>query len=146
MTETFPLHASGAHLGADVAPLADLGSAQTRFEKRDDGQVLLRGSRSPATGAVFFPVREFSLEGGARDLQPVSFGPGGTLYSFSTVHVSSVRATPYTIGYVDFPNGARVLAEVRDAGPALACDMDVELRADGDEWFVVPTASTGVAA
>ncbi len=143
MTLNLPPQASGAQLGADVLPLADLAPAEAQFERRDDGTVLLRGSASPA-GTVFFPAREFSLEGGARDLQPCSFGPQGTLYSFSTVHVSSVRPTPYSIGYVDFPNGARVLAEVRADAAGLGCDMPVELRAEGSDWFVVPVA--GAAA
>jgi uncharacterized OB-fold protein len=70
----------------------------------------------------------------------MSFGPRGTLYSYSTVHVSSSRPTPYTIGYVDFENGVRVLAQVEAGATPLACDQPVELRADGHRWFVVPVA------
>lgn len=40
----------------------------------------------------------------------------GRLYSWSTVHVSATRATPYTLGYVDLDGGSRVLA-VLDGNP-----------------------------
>jgi DUF35 OB-fold domain, acyl-CoA-associated len=40
----------------------------------------------------------------------------GRLYSWSTVHVSAARATPYTLGYVDLDGGSRVLA-VLDGNP-----------------------------
>lgn len=74
-------------------------------------------------------------------MEPMTFGPRGNLYSFSTVHVSSSRPTPYTIGYVDFENGVRVLAAVEPTPDhKLACDQAVELRAEGERWFVVPVA------
>jgi uncharacterized OB-fold protein len=76
-------------------------------------------------------------------MEPMSFGPRGTLYSYSTVHISASRKVPYTIGYVDFDNGVRVLAQI-DADPStLACDLPVEVRAEADRWFVVPVAQGG---
>lgn len=129
------------HVDASLHPIADLQPSAAQFVVRD-GQTLLCGSVSPS-GTVYFPAREFSLEGGARDLVPCSFGPRGTLYSYSTVHVSSTRATPYRIGYVDFENGVRVLAEVRGETQDLGCDVPVELRSDNGDWFVVPQATAG---
>lgn len=78
------------------------------------------------------------METEARDLEPFLFEPRGTLYSYSTIHVSATRPTRYTLGYVDFPDGMLVLAhvELRDGGEPLSCDQVVELRAQGDEWFV----------
>lgn len=138
---------SGAVIGDDAMPFKDLAEAITpRFEVGDDGVKLL-GSISQSSGTVYFPARQVSQEGGKRDLSPVAFGPYGTLYSYSTVHLSSTRPTPYTIGYVDFDNGARVLAEVK-ANPSapLGCDIPVELRADDGQWFVVPVQTARGAA
>ncbi len=131
----------GIGFAHDALPFKDIaeGPRPNPFELRD-GQVLLRGSRSRSSGSMAFPTRDVCLETGARDMEPMLFGPYGTLYSFATVHVSSTRPTPYTLGYVDFPNGVRVLALVDPSVDVagLTCDTPVEVRADGDQWFVVP--------
>jgi uncharacterized OB-fold protein len=132
----------GGGFAADALPLADLRERDSDFELRD-GQILLRGSLSRSSGSKAFPARTVCMETGARDMEPMTFGPGGTLYSFSVVHVSSSRPTPYTIGYVDFDNGVRVLAQVESGDTALSCDQAVEVRADGKRWFVVPVARGG---
>lgn len=129
----------GAGFAADALPFPDLAGRGADFEVRD-GQVLLRGSVSRSSGSKAFPARAVCLETGARDMEPMTFGPRGTLYSYSTVHVSSSRPVPYTIGYVDFDNGVRVLAQVEAGGTQLACDLPVEVRAEGERWFVVPVA------
>jgi uncharacterized protein len=129
---------SGAGFGPDALPFTDLAAAsEPSFETRD-GQVYLRGSVSRSSGGLAFPAREVDLLSGTRDMDPISFGPSGTLYAYATVHVSSSRPTPYTLGYVDFDNGIRVLAIVEAGDTPLACDAPVELRADGDRWFVAP--------
>lgn len=141
MTSLSMMQCMDSFVDASLQPIADLKPADAQFIVRN-GETLLCGSVSPS-GSVYFPAREFSLEGGARDLSPCSFGPRGTLYSYSTVHVSSVRLTPYSIGYVDFENGVRVLAEVRGQACALACDIPVELHSENGDWFVVPLVSAG---
>ncbi|MDH6147517.1 MULTISPECIES: Zn-ribbon domain-containing OB-fold protein [Paraburkholderia] len=141
---------SGSGYAQDALPLRDIaeGPRPATFELRH-GDVLLRGSQSRSSGSKAFPAREVCMETGARDMEPMLFGPRGTLYSFSTVRVSSTRTTPYTIGYVDFPNGVRVLANL-DPSIDLSnfvCDSLVEVRADGDVWFVTPvTAHAGEKA
>src|SRR3546814_21192007 len=69
-------------------------------------------------------------------MEPLLFGPAGVLYSYTAIHVSAARSVHYTLGYVDFPNGVRVLAQVEesDAGAPIACDQPVELRTDGTRW------------
>ncbi|MBB3177978.1 Zn-ribbon domain-containing OB-fold protein [Variovorax sp. Sphag1AA] len=131
---------SGASVAPDAFPLQDLQPSGAEFELTD-GVLRLRGSVSRSTGSRAFPQRAVCLESGARDMEPMTFGPRGILYSYATVHVSSTRPTPYTIGYVDFENGVRVLASVEAAPEALGCDIPVELRAEGERWFVVPVAS-----
>ena len=118
-------------------PIADLDiESRTDFEKRDN-QVMLIGSKSASSGALVFPQKTFCPETGARDMERITFGPNGTLYSFSTVQISATRETPYTIGYVDFGNGIRVLAHVR-SDSVLTCDQPVVLQADDATWWVAP--------
>lgn len=121
-----------------LAPLVDLGELdQLRFVERD-GAILLVGSESASSGVRTYPAKAICPDTGARDMRPFMIGPCGSLYAFSEVHVSSSRETPYTIGYVDFPQGVRVLASVRGPAVALDCDMLVVLQADGKDWFVAP--------
>jgi uncharacterized OB-fold protein len=143
MTTELAQRTDGAGFAADALPFPDLGARSPDFELRD-GQVLLRGSVSRSSGSKAFPARQVCLETGARDMEPMTFGPRGTLYSYATVHLSASRPVPYTIGYVDFENGVRVLAQVEAPAAALSCDLPVEVRADGERWFVVPVAQ-GVA-
>lgn len=127
-----------------LMPLADLGGVERPGFVDRDGEILLEGAQSASSGVKTYPPRTICPETGARDMQPFLIGPGGALYAFSEIHVSSSRPTPYTIGYVDFPQGVRVLAQVRTHDPAsLACDMPVILRSDGDDWFVSPVDEGG---
>lgn len=133
---------SGAGFAGDALPIEDLKNSDGPSFVLQDGVVYLRGSRSSSSGSMAFPERQVCLETGARDMAPFLFGPDGVLYSYTTIHVSSSREVPYMLGYVDFPNGIRVLAHVRetDANVLAACDQAVRLRAEGDTWYVVPVA------
>jgi len=60
----------------------------------------------------------------------VALSGSGRLYSFSTVAV--VPGAPYTIGYVDTPEGARIFAHLTTSEADLRPDQPVQLRlADG---------------
>lgn len=133
--------AAGDAVLKDLAPLTDLVGDGPRQYVEHDGLVRLIGSESRSSGVRTFPAKLVCPETGARDMREFSIGPGGRLYAFSEVHVSASRATPYTIGYVDFPEGVRVLCQVKAAGGQLSCDIDVELRAEGDSWFVTPVSA-----
>lgn len=51
-------------------------------------------------------------------MEEASFGPAGTVWSVTTIHVpSGDREAPYTLAYVDLDDGPRMLAHVSD-GPA----------------------------
>lgn len=136
-------HAIGGHTCvAAHRPVADLDTSGREDTRVEGGTVFLVGSRSASSGEMTFPQREFCPVTGARDMEPMTFGPRGTLYSFSTVHVSSSRSTPYTIGYVDFENGLRVMCHVRGAQDVdLACDMGVVTAEDEDGWHVRPVGA-----
>jgi|GEM_PF-602545 len=134
---------SGAGFAGDALPFDDLREPRDPPFVVREGVVYLRGSKSRSSGSQAFPERRVCLDTGACDMEPFLFGPRGTLYSYTTVHVSSSRSVPYTLGYVDFPNGVRVLAHVRESGTGVpaACDQPVELRAEGASWYVVPVAA-----
>jgi uncharacterized OB-fold protein len=127
----------GASISAEDLPLEDLTLLEKAQFVVQDGQVLLVGSQSVSSGSRAFPAREVCLETGARDMEAMTFGPFGRLYSWTTVHVSASKSVPYTVGYVDFENGVRVFAEIRaDGNEVPGCDDEVELGADKDSWFV----------
>lgn len=130
---------SGSGFTKDALPFADMREGEQKHFEVKDGEVYLRGSRSRSSGSMAFPEREVCLETGARDMEPLLFGGEGVLYSFSTVHVSLSRPVPYILGYVDFPNGLRILAHVVTESPhSLSCDIPVRLRTHDDSWCVVP--------
>lgn len=127
------------------SPYADL-DIDTRVDYvRRDGQVFLCASQSISSGSLAFPQRSTCQMTGTADMEPICIGPDGTLYSFSTIHVSATRTVPYTIGYVDFPNGLRVLAQVRNIPGNMRCDTPVTLKADAASWWVEPNTHTDEA-
>jgi len=129
----------GDSYGPDAQPFEDLVEDPSRDFTCVDGEVFLCASRSRSSGSIAFPQREVCLETGERDMEPLKVGGEARLYSFSTVHVSSSKPVPYTLGYIDFPNGLRVLANVvTDEPQKLRCDQRVQLRASADDWYVVP--------
>lgn len=131
---------AGQGYDESLLPFPDLGQMEEARVVEREGAVFLIGSESAGSGVRTFPAKPVCPVTGDRDMREFLFGPSGRLYSFSQIHVSANRPTPYTIGYVDFPEGVRVLAQVRGADPeTLVCDCPVELRAEGADWFVVPT-------
>jgi hypothetical protein len=65
------------------------------------------------------------------ELEPARFGPDGTVWSTTTLHVASGgREAPYTLAYVDLDDGPRVLAHVED-GPRLALQVGERVRLAG---------------
>jgi len=131
---------TGAGYDVGALPLKDLASqdGEVRFVKEGD-EVRLRATRSRSSQVICFPETEICPETGARDMELVETESRGLLYSHSTIHVSATRETPYTVGYVDFPNGLRVLARVRwPDEPLEGCDLPVKLAADDQEWWVEP--------
>lgn len=136
MTDTGDTSPAGE--AAATRPFEDLGREDRTDVVREGGRVFLLGARSASSGVEAFPARPVCPETGAHDMEPARFGPEAVLHSFSTVHVSATRETPYTLGYIDFPSGMRALAQIRAAGGALRCDLPVVLRAEGGEWWVEP--------
>ena len=63
------------------------------------------------------------------DTVPATFGPTGTVWSFTTVHVAADgHDTPYTLAYLDLEDGPRLLVDLvgdvsatRVGAPARLC-------------------------
>lgn len=82
-----------------------------------DGQPHLLGSRCNACGAFFFPQQALCTQCFAEgSLKEHPLKNQGTLYSFTIVERESLAPkgfkVPYAYGYVDLPEGVRVLAKI----------------------------------
>jgi uncharacterized protein len=102
------------------------------FEVLPDGTGRLLGSRCRACGAHFFPIREACSGCLGTDLETVRFSTGGTLYTFSVVRQSTPAfPVPYVLGYVDLPEGVRIMAQISGCEPEEAkIGMDLELAVE----------------
>ena len=95
-----------------LLPFSDLEiRASTRLEI-DGDECFLVGVGCQECGALAFPCRQVCPECMSSDVVGARLANRGILYSFTTVHVSAGRPTPYTIGYVDLDDGVRVLCEI----------------------------------
>jgi uncharacterized OB-fold protein len=80
------------------------------------GSVLF-GARCTACGHAHAVAVPRCTRCRAGSLEPAPFGPDGTVWSTTTLHVASGgRSAPYTLAYVDLDDGPRVLAHV-SGGP-----------------------------
>jgi uncharacterized OB-fold protein len=97
----------------------------------EDGLHLL-GNRCRECGQAYFPPREVCpgcfAEGRESQMEKLKLSSRGKLYSYSTIQVAPKRfMPPYSLGYVDFPEGVRVLGQLAAPDPAkLKLDMEVE--------------------
>jgi uncharacterized OB-fold protein len=122
---------------AATLPVADLRDVDVVM-RTDDGSPVLRGSRCTSCGQQAFPPRHRCTTCQHAMEQDVALPTQGTLYAFSTVHVSSSRPVPYTLGFVDLPGDLRVLARLLGSTAHLRVDDPVELAVEeveeGDTW------------
>ncbi len=89
------------------------------LEVRDDGTGNQLGSRCRSCGAHFFPIRKACSGCLSTDLETVKFSNEGILYTFSIVRQSTPAfETPYALGYVDFPEGVRIMGQIG------GCELD----------------------
>jgi uncharacterized protein len=107
----------------------------------------LLGSRCPACGEHFFPRRHVCAQCLTEGCEDVELGPGGTLWTWTYVHVplfakKDRSVGSYGVGQVDLPEGPRVQAilvgERDDFTIGMALELDLEtLSADGDDEVVI---------
>ncbi len=92
------------------------------LEIHPDGSGNLLGSHCLSCGAHFFPIREVCSGCLSHDLETVGFSTSGTLYTYSVVRQSTPAfEVPYVLGYVDFPEGVRIMGQIS------GCEVD-EIR------------------
>lgn len=99
------------------------------LEVRPDGSGNLLGSRCPECGAHFFPIRAACSGCLNDDMETVRFSTIGTLYTYSIVHQSTPAfEVPYLLGYVDLPEGVRVMGQIGGVGAGdISIDMPLVL-------------------
>lgn len=119
-----------------VTPILDLADAPV-VAGTPAGARLLGGGCGDC-GVRWFPYRQVCPSCAGARVERVLLGPSGTLYSWSTVHVSSSRPVPYTLGYVDLDEGVRVLATIEASG-----ELTLGVRC---RLVVGPTATAPVPA
>ena len=99
----------------------------------EDGQPHLLGSRCASCGKVFFPQQALCtacFQEGTLKEQPLALR--GKLYSFTIVERESLAPkgfqVPYAYGYVNLPEGVRVLSKIIGWTPdTLKIEAEVEL-------------------
>tara|TARA_R110000787_G_scaffold165753_1_gene278832 strand:+ start:228 stop:662 length:435 start_codon:yes stop_codon:yes gene_type:complete len=108
---------------------AQLYLAGDALRIESDGSPRLIGTSCKACATRFFPPEPVCPECMSEDVAEAELSSGGTLYSWSVVHVAPKNwRAPYIAGYVDLADGVRVFAHIVDADPdSLAMDMPVAL-------------------
>lgn len=126
-----------------VSPVTDLDGDRTVTATDQQGAPVLIAARCRACATLWFPMRSVCPNCAAGDPQEQQVGPSGTLYSYSRVHLSSSRQTPYTLGYVDLDEGVRILATIEPPDRLrLDARCHLEVAPDGRWFFTVEEAAT----
>ena len=89
----------------------------------------LVGSHCKKCGQKYFPPREICPKCFAEgEMEKAMLSNQGKLYSYSIVYVGPKEfMTPYAVGYIDFPEGVRVLGQLTTVDSAeLEVDMNVQ--------------------
>ena len=118
---------------SEIFAHAALAEAEPRFvapalvEVTADGPLLV-GGRCTACGSLSFPKAAVCTDCLALEIAPTHLPREGVLYSFSIVHQAPKGWTvPYALGYVDLPDGIRVLAHIDGAVDKIAINQKVRL-------------------
>lgn len=92
------------------------------------GAPRLLAGRCESCHALSFPRADVCGDCLSTDIGTIEIASQGTLYSYSVVHQApKTWKVPYVLGYVDLPEGLRVLAHI-DAPPSeVAVDAKVKL-------------------
>lgn len=99
------------------------------FEVTPEGEGFLLGSRCGSCGAHFFPVRQACSGCLHDDLETIRFSTTATLYTYSVIRQSTPDfEVPYALGYVDLPEGVRVMTQLTGRSPEdYELGMEMEL-------------------
>jgi uncharacterized OB-fold protein len=125
-----------------LSPFADADDG-LRPEEFSLEQGALVGSQCRACGQASFPVAFVCFACLSGDLAPYLLPQHGALYTYTLVRVSPDRDVPYAIGYVDLPDGLRVLAPLDIPEAELRCDLAVHLVVADQGWSFAASANGG---
>lgn len=93
-----------------------------------DGKAALAGGRCRVCAALSFPRAEVCTECLSLEVEEATLSSEGRLYSYSVVHQAPKGwKVPYALGYVDLPEGVRVLAHIDAPLQTIAIDQPVRL-------------------
>jgi len=93
-----------------------------------DGSASLAGGRCKACAALSYPRAEVCTQCLSLEVDGTALSSEGRLYSYSVVHQAPKGwKVPYALGYVDLPEGVRVLAHIDAPLHAIAIDQPVRL-------------------
>lgn len=105
-----------------------------RTTNTEAGEPRLVGGRCTSCGHATFPVRAVCPVCGS-PMEEEAFGPGATVESIATLHVSTDEAeAPYSVGMLLVDDGPRLLSRIEGAGTG----DRARLVTDPDEdvfWF-----------
>jgi uncharacterized OB-fold protein len=118
---------------ADPIPVEDLGPIDV-VETAGTGLPSLRGSSCPECQQVAFPPRHRCSRCYHSPQDKVSLSHEGSLYAFSTVHVSATVAVPYTLGFVDLPGDVRVLCRLFGSADSFGIGDTVAFAVHDGDW------------
>lgn len=97
------------------------------FETGEGGPWLL-GTRCRSCARTFYPRTPCCLDCLAGKLEERRLSRDGTLECFTTVQMPSARiAPPYSVGYVQLPEGLRVFAPIEAGDRTLSIGMKMRL-------------------
>jgi uncharacterized OB-fold protein len=122
-------------------PLTD-GEAQPFWVGCRDGRLLLQ--RCMACGAWRFPPGLVCRSCASTDAGWVAASGGGTVYSFTVVHRTPIKAfaaeTPYVLALIDLDEGVRMMARIAPAAtvPEIGARVEVAFQ-EIDETVTLPT-------
>jgi uncharacterized OB-fold protein len=98
-----------------------------------DGAPVLLGSRCTACSIAMFPPQAVCPACMCEALAEEAMPRRGQLYASSTVHVGPAKwHKPFTIGYVDLPNGVRVFSHLV-GDPAIGAEVELDRAVVGRE-------------
>jgi uncharacterized protein len=123
----------GSSAEAGVVPVADLGPIDV-VETSSAGLPSLRGSSCPVCQQTAFPPRDRCSRCYHSPQDKRLLDRQGSLYAFSTVHVSSTQPVPYILGFVDLPGDIRVLSKLFGPADCFGIGDSVVFTVQNDEW------------
>jgi uncharacterized OB-fold protein len=95
----------------------------------EKGDLRLVGGQCKKCKQNYFPSKEICPKCFAEgEMEKIKLSSRGRLYSYSIVQIAPKRCMPpYAVGYVDFPEGVRVLGQLTTTDPEkLNLDMEVQ--------------------